>query len=193
MRTLLDYAKLTDPAEIDALRRILAQTLSLPENFWSTIVKRVGPENLRVVRRDGRVVGGLTIYRTGQWFGGRCVPMAGIANVGAAPEQRALGAATHLMASTLKELYEDNVPLSALYASTQRLYRKVGYEQGGTRYSYQLPLSSIGLAERSIPIHEVAITNHEVFHDLARAPCQTRQRQPGAQRRAVGADGDCPR
>jgi len=169
MPTLLEYAQLTDPDEADALRGVLAQTLYFPDSYWPTLVRRVGPENLRVVRRDGRVAGGLAIYRMGQWFGGRCVPMAGIAAVGVAPEQRAIGAAGHLMASTLKELHEDEIPLSVLYASTQRLYRKVGYEQGGSSYSYELLLSSIGLMERSVPIHQVTtVTDHEVFHDLAR-------------------------
>lgn len=55
-----------------------------------------------------------------------------------------------------------------MYASTQRPYRKVGYEQAGSRYQYELPLASISLKERSTQLHRIEGAEHEAYHELAR-------------------------
>ena len=54
-----------------------------------------------VISQAGQVVGSLAIYSMGQWYGGQCVPMAGIAAVGVAPEHRGNGVAWELMRRTL--------------------------------------------------------------------------------------------
>ncbi len=167
--SLFEFATLTDPDEEVRLRDILCQSFRLSTDYWDSYVRRIDRGNFRVLRRGGRLVGGLAIYRMGQWFGGRCLDDAGIAAVGIAPEFRAGGAAAHLMTSSLAELYEQGVPISALYASTQRLYRKVGYEQAGSRCQYQLPLASIGLKERSVPLHPIDGVEHDAYHEAARA------------------------
>lgn len=167
--SVFEFATLTDPNEEVRLRDILCQSFRLPTDYWDGYVERIGRANFRILRRAGRLVGGLAIYRMGQWFGGRCLNDAGIAAVGIAPEDRSAGAAAHLMTATLAELYEQGVAMSVLYASTQRLYRRVGYEQAGSRYQYQLPLASIGLNERSVPLHRIDGTEHEAYHEVARA------------------------
>ena len=159
MSTTLEYATLTDPAEGDLLRDIESQTFYFPVDYWPTLVKRLQPENLRVVRRNGQLIGGLGMYRMGQWFGGRQLPMAGIAAVAIAPDQRSGGGAAFLMAEMLKELHQQGVPLSTLYPSTQRLYRKVGYEQAGTHCSYEMPLSRIELKDRPTPLRKVTFSD----------------------------------
>lgn len=165
---MFEFSTLTDPAEEQRLRDILRQSFRLPDDYWETYVRRIGRSNLRVLRRAGQVVGGLSIYRMGQWFGGRRLESAGIAAVGIAPEHRSAGAAAHLMASALVELYEQGVAISALYPSTQRLYRKVGYEQAGSRCDYRLPLASIGRSELSAPMTRVEGIEHEPYYELAR-------------------------
>ena len=76
----------------------------------------------------------------GQYFGGKSVPMTGIAGVAVSPEHRGGGLAQQLMGEVLSELHAGGIALSTLFASTQSLYRKVGYEQAGIRANYKLDL-----------------------------------------------------
>ncbi|MFQ5504709.1 MAG: enhanced intracellular survival protein Eis [Planctomycetota bacterium] len=167
MASHFTYSRAGDPGDVAALRDLLCQAFHISVERWDTFLSRADG-NLRLVRDENRVVGGLAIYAMGQWFGGRSMPVAGIAAVGVAPEHRARGAAAELMAGTLRELHEEGVPLSALYASTQRLYRKVGYAQAGTSVLYEMPLSSIGIADHSVPLTRVDPSDHALFHRLSR-------------------------
>jgi predicted acetyltransferase len=164
----LEFSTISNSKEAEQLGDILRQCFNFPASSWHSYFNRLGPTNFRVIRRAGRIVGGLASYPMGQWFGGRSVPMSGLAAVGIAPEHRGTGAAAELITQTLKELYANGVPLSALYASTQRLYRKVGYEQAGSYCRFSLPTNSIPSWDHSLPIHPVDPTHHEVFHDLYR-------------------------
>ncbi len=60
----------------------------------------------------------------------------------------------------------DGVPLSTLYAATQRPYRKVGYEQGGSLCSWEIPTDSIQLDFNLLPMQPVIPVRHQVFHTL---------------------------
>ena len=93
--------------------------------------------------RRGTPAGGLALYRMGQWFGGRPVPLVGVGAVAIAPEHRGTGTAERLMEGTLRELRAEGIALSGLYPATQRLYRKGGYEQAGGRYHYSMPLARL--------------------------------------------------
>lgn len=95
----------------------------------------------------------LRVIPMGQYFGGRSVPMAGIAGVAVAPEARGQGLARQLMTATLRELAASGVPLSTLFATTQTLYRQVGYEQAGHRGALTVPLSSVDVHDRPRPPH----------------------------------------
>lgn len=66
-----------------------------------------------------------------QYFGGRAVPMGGIASVAVAPESRGTGAAQHLLTHTLGVMREDGHAVSALYPSAVGLYRSLGWELAG--------------------------------------------------------------
>ena len=166
----LTYAPLCDAADEDTLRDLLSQSLNVPHDRWPFLLNVIGRENLRVLRRSGRIIGGLGIYRMGQWFGGRPVPCGGISVVGIAPEERARGAAVFLMRAALEELHENGTALSSLFASTQRLYRRVGYEQSGNRHYHELPLSAIGEMGRPLPVVSVGVGDSQPFEE------QTRQR-----------------
>lgn len=103
----------------------------------------VGHENIRVVRAAGVVVSCVAHLPMGQYFGGRSVSMTGIAAVAVAPEARGRGVATFMMQESTKELHKSSAALGVLYASTQALYRKVGYEQAGHCFKVRLPLSTV--------------------------------------------------
>lgn len=168
MDSTLEYGPMVRETEEAPLRDILTQCFDFPVARWQPYMDLAGAENFRVVRREGRVVGGLLILFMGQWFGGRVIPMGGIAAVGVPPERRGSGIAHTLMARTLMELREQEIPLSALYASTQHLYRGVGYEQGGTFCLYAMPASSFPRGDRALLVEPVDASKHESFHALYR-------------------------
>lgn len=164
MRLNLEFSSLADQEEGKQLVAILGQCFAFPnaERYF----QRLGLENFRVVREGGQIVGGLGIYLMGQWFGGKSVSMAGIAAVGVPPEQRGTGVAFALLSQTLRELQEREVPISALYPATQRLYRQVGYEQGGNFCRLEIPTHSIGLSDRTLPIQPVTSIDSAIFSDI---------------------------
>src|SRR6185503_15451173 len=109
-------------------------------------------ENVRVALRGTRVVGGLLLVPMGQWFGGKTVPLVGIAGVAIAPEERGRGVAKALMQSALREVAAQGGVLSGLYPATRTLYRSVGYELSGTRYAITLQPKGISVSDHSPPI-----------------------------------------
>ncbi|MFG0335681.1 MAG: enhanced intracellular survival protein Eis [Maioricimonas sp. JB049] len=177
---MFDYQVALPPEEETRFRDILFQTLNIPRTRWDEVRDNIGRENLRVLRHGVRLIGGMGLHPAGQWFGGRCVPCCCVTLVGISPEFRRKGAARALMAASLEELRQSGTPIACLYASTQALYRAVGFEQAGTRHQHELPMSMIGIEDRSLDVHEVAVTSPEPFRSLC-------------QRRAVLTNGNLER
>lgn len=163
-----NYGPLGDAREEERLRDILIQCFTFPASRWEIYVGQVARENFRRLVRDGEVEAGLALFFMGQWFGGRSVPMAGVAAVGVPPELRARKVGLELLQRMLREVRERGYPLSVLYASTQRLYRRLGYEQAGGRFLHVLPASSVPREKREIEAAPVDATRHEQFHDAYR-------------------------
>ena len=130
--------------------------------------------NLRVQRQGDAVAAGLLLVPMGQWFGGRSVPMTGIAGVGVPAERRGRGAALSLVRAALAELRAGGVALSTLYPATTTLYRRAGFEIAGGRYAIELRLHELRargpdralVARRPTPADEPAIA--EVAAEVAR-------------------------
>lgn len=151
----------------DALRfgNILGQCfLSTPEQEQSW-VNLMGIENLRIIRHNQEMAGGLATIPMKQWWGGESVAMTGIAGVSIAPEHRGTGAALSLMQQTIKELHTQGVAISVLYPATQRLYRKLGYEQGGSFCAWEIPAETIQIREQPLPVKAVP-TDSQIFYEL---------------------------
>ncbi len=152
--------------EAQAYQDILHQCFNVPVGSSPTSVAQVGLENLQLVRSVDRVVGGLKLYPMGQWFGGQRVPMAGVAAVAIAPEHRGTGAAVALLRHTLQTLHQQGVALSTLYAATQRLYRKVGYEQAGIYCHFSIPAIGLHPITHDLPMHRINPTDWQEFRSL---------------------------
>lgn len=103
--------------------------------------------------QPGEPKAGVLTIPMGQYFGGKPVSMLGIAGVAVPPEARGNGYAELAMQGVLREAYERKIGLSTLYASTQTLYRKLGYEQAGTRMRYQIPADALILRTSSDAAH----------------------------------------
>jgi predicted acetyltransferase len=78
-----------------------------------------------------------------QWWRGRSMPMAGVAGVKVAPEERGRGVGRALMMSLIPEMGRRGYPLSALYPATVPLYRSLGWEFAGRMYQTTLPTSAL--------------------------------------------------
>lgn len=134
---------------------------------------RAGLEQVRVAVSAGSVVGGLLLIPMGQWFGGKSVPMTGVAGVGVAAEARGRGVARALMAHSVRELAEKGVALSALYPATVPLYRSAGYELAGCRFQVEIGPSQIGIQERGLELREIVAADAEAIRQLYRARART--------------------
>ena len=152
-----------DTTERADLERILQMSFAMPTISWAKFFERVGHDRVRVVRENGRVVGGLAAYRLSQFFGGASVPVAGIAGVGIAPDARGRGLAKTMLLRTLAEL-RDESPLAALYASTTTLYRSCGFEQAGTAMYFGAPLASFPRGDRALACVQVPAKTHAPLH-----------------------------
>ncbi|PSB18644.1 GNAT family N-acetyltransferase, partial [filamentous cyanobacterium CCP2] len=127
MTASLEYTPL-HPDEAQQIIRLDAQCFVSSLDRGQVYLDRIGTENIRVVRQNAKIAGSLALLPMGQWWGGKRVPMTGIAAVGVLPEDRGTGVAITLMQKMLRELYDGGISISVLYPATQRLYRKAGYE-----------------------------------------------------------------
>jgi predicted acetyltransferase len=89
----------------------------------------------------GRLVAAAQYHDMIQWWHGRPVPMAGVANVMVAPEERGRGTGRAVMRALLGLIGDRGYPVSALYPATTALYRSLGWEIAG------------GLSRLTIPSH----------------------------------------
>lgn len=102
---------------------------------------------------DGDRLAGTALYLDmRQWWYGRAVPMAGVAGVKIAPEDRGRGVGRTLMTALVELMAERGYPLSALYPATMTIYRSLGWEIAGHRYEAVLPSRSLfALAKPDVP------------------------------------------
>ena len=168
---LVPYAALLDHAFSD--------NPTGPNTTWQ---QQAGLESFRVVRAGDQVAAGMGMLRMGQWFGGRSVPMSGIIGVVVAPEYRGTGVASYMMRSAMEEMRADGVALSSLYASTQTIYRKMGYEQAGHSISYRFPVSSLPTREQRLVVRAATPEDesemHRLYTERARQTNGTLDRHP---------------
>ncbi len=163
--------------ELAAAEDIRTQAFALaPEESrgWQRQVE-AGEAHLRVLREGGSVAATAVLIPMGQWFCGRRVPMVGIGGVGVAPARRGQGAATRLMQAALRELRSQGAPLASLYPATQPLYRRVGFEQAGSRFEIRVQLLGLDFHERSLSLRPVEESDMPALRDVYRRHAQRQQ------------------
>jgi predicted acetyltransferase len=87
----------------------------------------------------GRVVSFARVKPYAQWFGGRAVPMGGVASVAVAATHQRRGLARATVAATLPVLREHGFAVSALFPATAPLYRGLGWELAGDHVWLDVP------------------------------------------------------
>ncbi|MBD3163063.1 MAG: GNAT family N-acetyltransferase [Candidatus Eisenbacteria bacterium] len=162
-----EYAIPTEEGAMDEVGVILTQSFCDQEEIWTTYRERTGDENFRTLRDGGEVVAACAILPCGQWFGGRVVPMGGIAAVGVPPHRRGRRYAERLMGEAVREMHRERIPLSVLYASSVALYRLAGYEPAGCRMIHSIDLRSIAHRKGEIPFVPVRGTPGEPVRAVA--------------------------
>jgi predicted acetyltransferase len=112
--------------------------------------------------RDGRCLGAFAgrrlvaaarFHNMTQWWNGRAVPMAGVAGVMVAPEERGRGVGRALVTTLLEVIATRGYPLSVLFPSTLPIYRSLGWEIAGT--SHEAVIAAHGL--RSLAPADAAV------------------------------------
>jgi predicted acetyltransferase len=101
--------------------------------------------------------------------------MVGIGGVGVAPARRGKGTATRLMQAALRELRAQGAPLVSLYPATQPLYRRVGFEQAGSRFESRVQLSGLDFQERSLSLRPIEASDLPTVRDVYRRYAQRQQ------------------
>lgn len=136
MTAAMRYAVLTE-SQLPEAARLLHHAFAGAIESCEMWQREIGLENQRALfdpATPDHPQACLTYVPMGQYFGGSSVRMLGIAGVAVAPEARGRGLARTLMSESVREAYREGWPLCGLYASTQSLYRAVGYEQSGFRF-----------------------------------------------------------
>jgi predicted acetyltransferase len=98
---------------------------------------------------EGRLVGQLRVRPYGQLFGGRSVPMGGLAAVAVEPWARGRGVAQALLDAALPAMHEAGQVVSALFPSVPPLYRSRGWEVSGRLEDLTLAPSALGAVSRA--------------------------------------------
>jgi len=148
------YAPVRTATDLRALGEVLQPVFGISPELWTRYATLIGRKNFRLMRgappKGRRIAGGLAIIPMGQWFGGRCVHMTGVAVVGVEPGERSRGTAGAMMAAMLRELRRNRMPISVLYPATLPLYRRAGYELAGSRFEISIPLRHIDVGKREM-------------------------------------------
>lgn len=139
-----------DPADLELVWEMLRLAFDaprVPEERW---VQQAASRRTLVAEVDGRAAGTLAIRPFAQHFGGRAVPMGGIAAVAVSPYARGAGVATRLLAEAVPAMSESGQSVSALFASVPPLYRTSGWERAGVLEHVTLDLLTLrGLRPRT--------------------------------------------
>jgi predicted acetyltransferase len=91
----------------------------------------------------GRLVASARYFDMRQWWHGRSMPMAGVAGVKVAPEERGRGVGKALMTELMNDFGGRGYLISALYPSTLGIYRSLGWESAGGCYEAALPARAL--------------------------------------------------
>lgn len=136
----LRYETLPLGSDLDAESKILSIAFGIAPDKSREWVERAGRTLFRRVMAGEQVASVLMLIPMGIYYGGRGVPMTGIAGVAVDPGFRGRGVARWMMTEAVREIGRDGVALSALYSAMHPLYRSVGFEQAGCRFKISVPL-----------------------------------------------------
>ena len=137
-----------------------------------------------------RLVAAAQFHDMTQWWNGRAVPMAGVAGVTVAPEERGRGVGRALVTALLEVIAARGYPLSVLFPSTLPIYRSLGWEIAGTSHEAVIAahaLRSLAPADQAV----AAGPGPEPAGGVRRAGPQDAAEAAGVLGRVHGGARDC--
>ncbi len=134
--------------DASAVSQLTAQAFNIAPEHSERRALRFQPERSLGAFEAGRLVAHLALHELGQWFGGAAVPMGAVAAVAVAPESRATGLTSRLLAVALHQMHNRGEVISTLYPATGVPYRRAGWEVAGSRLWRRVPLRSLALLPR---------------------------------------------
>ena len=111
----------------------------------------------------GRLVGTVVLLDHAQWWGGREVPVGGVASVAVHPDARGSGVASRLLRHATDAMRERGQPLSALFPTVLPLYRSLGWEVAGAVVETRVATRDLGPVE---PAAECTVRTADPEADL---------------------------
>lgn len=99
---------------------------------------------------DGRLLAEASVLDLQQWWGGRPVPMGGVAGVAVHPDARGRGTGRRLVRHVLAALREAGQPVSVLFPTAPAIYRPLGWEVVASLDDTRLPVHLL----REVPVPE---------------------------------------
>ncbi len=138
---------------------------------WYEFHQKLIPQRRCLVVHDGdRVVAAARAWDMRQWWGGRSLPMAGIAGVVVAPEHRGRGVGSLLMGALLDRVVDLGDAVSVLYPATLPVYRGLGWEFGGGQHRMSVRTDLLRrLGGREVPVRRAVPADAEAIVAIATA------------------------
>src|SRR2546430_4922211 len=129
--------------EADAVFAICREALTSPPEQEEPWRESKHMEDFLFAWSSEELVGTTEVMPGGQYFGGRSVPMGGVASVAVRPDQRGRGIAPRLLARSVERMHEQGLVISTLHPATTRFYRGLGWEIGGEFGVRRVPTASL--------------------------------------------------
>lgn len=144
----MDIRELDEGDDLNALldlsRRAFGPIAPASRPGWRASAMAAVRDRRYLAAFDGpRLVAAARYHLMRQCWQGRWQPMAGVASVMVAPEDRGRGTGRALMTAMLEVIASRGYRISALYPATSALYRSLGWEIAGVRDRVRLPARSL--------------------------------------------------
>lgn len=153
--TLVFRGVRSETDELDKIWWLIRQALPIPRHCWPFICDNIPADEWRALFNETGPVATGASYDMAQWFGGQPIRSAGITLVGVAAHYRGSGVARDFLTQWLSELHGRGYPIASLYASTQTLYRSIGFEYSGNQVRFEMPIKALKRTSSSLPVHLV--------------------------------------
>jgi len=134
-------------------------------DWWNDIQHESIKEHRAIGVFDGeRVLAHARVRSFQQFWGGRSMPMGGVAGVVVAPDARGRGVGSHLMAAIARRSQELGDLVSALYPATIPVYRALGWEIAGGQYRISISAEALRtLGGKDVPLRTATKSDLEPF------------------------------